>query len=100
MFTVEAGSLLAPERLHRQHFLADDVPALAHVNAVVTKLVLVIAVTHSEDETAFADMIQRRHHLRQQDWIVDGDKRNRDAQLEPRSGEHTSELQSLMRISY
>ena len=66
VLAVEAGLLVAPERLHRQHLLADQLAPLLRHDAVVLHLVDVPAVPDAEDEATVGHGVDRRHLLGQQ----------------------------------
>src|SRR3546814_3263214 len=59
-----------------------------------------IAAREAAIEPALQHMIERRDFLGDAHRIVGGHGVSHDSRLHPRSEEHTSELQSLMRISY
>ena len=69
---VEASHVVGPERLHREHVLADDVAAVLHGDAVVLDLVLVPAEADAEHEPAARELVERGDRLGGDDRLALG----------------------------
>ena len=79
---VELGLLLGPQRLHRQHALAQQLEARLIARAVILHLLDIPAAAHGKDEAAARELVEARHRFGGDDGIALRDERDAGAELE------------------
>ena len=63
-------NLTRPQRLHREHLLANQFTSRRHIDAVIFHLLVIPAIANPQYEPAIREMIQRGELFREGDGIV------------------------------
>ena len=80
------GDFLGPDFLHRLDALAQNLPALFEIGAVIFHLLGVPATADAEDDAAVGDDVERRDLFRQHDRIALDDEADTGAELDALGG--------------